>query len=225
MSTVNTTDARNNMVSAASVSTASANVKVECTSVHADVKNDAYSKYNFFTEQYNNSANIVDKIKLQSVPVPKLLCTFKYGCLICIFLLAFCPFVAFLTLSLSFYFLIVLIMITVKVHENREKVPDPFKRMIYCESTKFVNEYFKISASINYQELSAIGVSAEAFNLVTTQFSNITVNGGSVDIMFYSQTFRKYETNVLNCMPLKIIYFVLLFSASVFGAVISISIL
>lgn len=61
----------------ASISRVSAQVNVENSGVDAYVKDNKFSEYNFFIKRYNESCNIVDNIDLETIPVPKLLCTLR----------------------------------------------------------------------------------------------------------------------------------------------------
>lgn len=212
---------RNTTIVGASLSSASVQLDIKNSGVNVQVKDDNFSRYNFFVRQYNETCNIVDNTNLAFIPVPKLLCTLRGCCPIWIFLLAICPCISFFIFILSIYFLIVLLIIFSKVYNNRCRVRDPFNRMIYCESSQFINEYIDVSAVVNYKELEVYGISTETFNLASARLRNDNIDGGTVRVMFYTSNFKKYETSVLSCMALKIIYFIILISLSGFMTTVS----
>lgn len=71
------------------------------------------------------------------------------------------------------------------------------------------------------KELEIFGISIETFNLVLARYRDENINENTLTVMFYTSQFQKYETKVLSCMALKLIYFIILLALSGFSAFVS----
>lgn len=134
------------------------------------VSQNFYEKYNYFVEQYNEDQNRI---------MTKLIClvfkTMPCACCYCVWAGLSVGFgISVLTFFYNFFRFMTLIGIVYNLIVNKNKVPNPFKRMIYCKGLKDANAYYRITTDIYDHKIQELGVSIDSFHFALSQVQSST---------------------------------------------------
>lgn len=204
---------------------AQAGLNIRDAGVSVTIANDKYIEYNFFVKQYNNDANRIGNVYMLPIPVSRTTRSFScsgYICLILCAILLYLSIPTFVYLCFRFTYLIIIYR---KVKRNKQFVPDPFKRMVYCPGISQVNIYLDITPNISIQELSVLGISTESFNVAAAQLRSQNFEGRTVRVMFYNNQFASFCSNVSSDLGVKLCLAGVLLIVSFISALFSIIII
>ena len=212
----------NLQLTGANYTKASAEIDIKDVGVTTYVKQNYFSRYNFFVETYNNDCNRIENKYLSYLTTS----TCARTCcprICCLAVSGFIPFISIPISIIAICRLVVFCRIISIVNKNRRLVPNPFERMIYfSELNGCKNAYYDISSKINYQQLSVLGLSASQFNAAILRYKDGIIEGKTIRVMFYKDGFKNYEGDVIKYMCLKIYYTSVLLVTSLAGTIFTI---
>ena len=88
--------------------------------------------------------------------------------------------------------LILLLLIYYRIRNNKKKVPDPFKKMVYCPGLSQANAYLKLSQNILLEDLLKLGITSKEYNEAIRRQE---LEGNFEIIMFYNDRFSDLYSN------------------------------
>ena len=155
------------------------------------VSQNFYKEYNYFVEQYNEDQNRIGEnymTKLKCLVFTTMPC----ACCYCVWAGLSVGFgISVLTFFYNFFRFMTLIGIVYNLIVNKNKVPNPFKRMIYCKGLKNANAYYRITTDIYDHKIQELGVSIDSFHFALSQVQSST-QSLILDVMFYRDEFMDY---------------------------------
>jgi hypothetical protein len=179
-------------------------LEIRDAGIPVTVRNDKYYEYNFFVKQYNNDANRIEEKYMFPVPISRTARSNSCVMNTCLIICAIIPYLCILILIFTTLRMYYLIRINKIVRRNRRIIPNPLKNMVYCPEINGLNVYLDITPNTLIQQLSVLGISSESFNTAAAHLRYNSITGGTVRVMFYSNQFASFNSNVSSDLGMKI---------------------
>ena len=147
------------------------------------------------------------------ITVPESITTGQFSCwgFIYLIIFAYLPCSNLLVFLYMVYKFINLILICNRIRINKNKVPDPFKRMVYCPGLCQANAYLKLSQNILLEDLLKLGITTKEYNEAIRRQE---LEGNFEIIMFYNDRFSESYLNAGEGLNRKILITIVLILVS-----------
>ena len=184
---------------------------IEDASRHVNIKNNVYSRYNFFVEQYNEDCNRIGEIYMKKVPYVCFMDFQSKFTMGLAFIAAFIPFICFLMVIIGISRLILYFIVIYKVIENRARVKSPYKKMIYFSGDfDSCNAYFDINDIDAITNVNMVAAYTQDFLAFIGDIRSNLETTNAARIMIYTTDFIIYETDVFHRIIPRILFSIVL---------------